>query len=194
MATRPALVRSDPGGRFSHDHWTNGTHEQQNEGGVSRTDPYDGKPLDGYAVHVAGFGSATKTVSRLRAITKPKIASGIVIAPMGASDCFMNDDSATASFVGLGDTSVMLWQPGSLALYADEFAEEFIELWGNEPTVDDAQQLATEYSAADTHAMERIIRQNARVWFIYTNLLGNVREEAAATGRDTGAPVREALG
>jgi hypothetical protein len=88
---------------------------------------------------------------------------------MGASDCFMNDDSATASFVGLGDTSVMLWQPGSLALYADEFAEEFIELWGNEPTVDDAQQLATEYSAADTHAMERIIRQNARVWFIYTN-------------------------
>ncbi len=88
---------------------------------------------------------------------------------MGAPDEFLEDDFATLSFEGEGLTSVMLWRPGILSRYGDRFAEEFIELWGIEPTVDDPQQLAAQYNAATWRDMESIIRRNARVWLLYTD-------------------------
>lgn len=88
---------------------------------------------------------------------------------MGAPDQFLEDKTATSSFDGAGSSSVMLWQPGSLGRFADSFAEEFIELWGIEPMVDDPKKLAAQYSAAAWHEQEGIIRGHARVWLLYTD-------------------------
>jgi hypothetical protein len=88
---------------------------------------------------------------------------------MGAPREFLEDDAATATFEGQDRTSVMLWQPGSLGRYASHFAEESIELWGIEPTADNPQQLAADYSAAAKPEMQALIRQYARVWLLYTD-------------------------
>ena len=67
------------------------------------------------------------------------------------------------------DTSVQLWRPGTLALYADKFAEEFIELWAMEPTVDEPTRLAAEFNDRTWAESEAFIRQHARIWLIYTD-------------------------
>jgi hypothetical protein len=88
---------------------------------------------------------------------------------MGAPDKFQADDQATESFAGEGETSVMLWRPGSLGRYADHFAEEFIDLWGIDPTSDDPQQLAARFNAAAWRDMEAIVQDSAHVWLLYTD-------------------------
>jgi hypothetical protein len=89
---------------------------------------------------------------------------------MGPPDEFVKDDAATnASFVGARTSMTQLWNPGSLGRYADRFGEEQIELWGIESTVDDPTQVAKEYDSTPWRERERIIRQFARVWLIYTD-------------------------
>ena len=66
---------------------------------------------------------------------------------MGAPPGFEDDDLATMEFEGEGSTGVQLWRPGSLARYADRFAEESIELWGIEPTRDDPTKVAALFSS-----------------------------------------------
>jgi hypothetical protein len=88
---------------------------------------------------------------------------------MGAPDGFAEDESAAAPFDGDGQTSVMLWRPGSLGQYAHRFAEEFIELWGIEPTRDDPHQLAARYNTATPSEGGEILRHHARVWLLYTD-------------------------
>lgn len=85
---------------------------------------------------------------------------------MGAPDSFINDESATISFNG---NSGMLWQPGSLGKYADNFGEELIEFWGIEPTRQDPQQLAADYCATSFGNMDSFVGQYARFWFLYTD-------------------------
>src|SRR5215471_17784723 len=58
---------------------------------------------------------------------------------------FKNDVGAMIPFEGCEKTSGQLWCPSALGRYADQFAEEFIDLWGIEPT-DDPQVLAAQYS------------------------------------------------
>ena len=91
---------------------------------------------------------------------------------MGAPDGFDEDEAATESFEGEDRTSVMLWRPGSLGRYADTFAEEFVELWGIEPAVDDAPQLAALYRVTPWHDMAGFVRNHARVWLLYTDSSG----------------------
>jgi hypothetical protein len=88
---------------------------------------------------------------------------------MGAPAGFQDDEAATASFEGVGRTSVMLWRPGSLSHYADTFMEEFVELWGIDPTADDAPQLAARYSVTPWRDMAGFVRDHARVWLLYTD-------------------------
>jgi hypothetical protein len=97
-----------------------------------------------------------------------------------------DEDQFLESFEEKGATSIQLWRPGALARYADQFAEEHIELWGIEPTQEGPSQLAARYSASRWGV--EIVRQYARVWLIYTdstcweifarpkNLLGRVGE------------------
>jgi hypothetical protein len=83
---------------------------------------------------------------------------------MGAPDGFREDESATESFerIGIGYSETSLWRPGSLGKYADFMGEEFIELWGIEPTVDDPRQVTAQYDAA--RDQQAVLRQFARVW------------------------------
>ena len=85
---------------------------------------------------------------------------------MGAPDDF-DEDQFLESFEEAGTTSIQLWRPGTLARYADQFAEEYIQLWGIEPTQDNPSQLAARYSASGWDA--EVVQQYARVWLIYTD-------------------------
>lgn len=82
---------------------------------------------------------------------------------------FTEDDSATMSFEGEGTTSVMLWCPRTLGRYAELFAEEFIGLWGIEPTPLAPRRIAAEYSAAAFSEMDSVIEPHAQVWLLYTD-------------------------
>jgi hypothetical protein len=89
---------------------------------------------------------------------------------MGASLGFLEDDAATMSFDGEGGTGVQLWRPGSLSRYAaTEFAEEFISLWGIDPSLQDPRKLASQYSTTPWPEMDRFVRQHAQVWLLYTD-------------------------
>jgi len=85
---------------------------------------------------------------------------------MGAPDDF-DEDRFLEFFEEASKTSIQLWKPGSLARYANQFGEEYIQLWGIEPTQDDPSQLASRYSATSWDAA--IVEQYARVWLIYTD-------------------------
>ena len=83
------------------------------------------------------------------------------------------------------DTSVQLWRPGALALYADKL---LVELWTMEPTTDDPARLAAGFNDCAWTEGEVFIRQHAQIWLIDTdstcweiyarkaNLLDRVRE------------------
>jgi hypothetical protein len=66
---------------------------------------------------------------------------------------------------------VHLWRPGSLGRFADRFREEYIELWGIEPTRDDPQELATRFCAIPYRKgkKELFIQEHARAWLLYTD-------------------------
>jgi hypothetical protein len=85
---------------------------------------------------------------------------------MAAPDDF-DEDQFLESFEEKGTTSIQLWRPGTLARYADQFAEEHIQLWGIEPTQDDPWQLAARYSASGWDA--EVVEKCASVWLIYTD-------------------------
>jgi hypothetical protein len=86
---------------------------------------------------------------------------------MGAPDGFEEDEAATTPFEGEGRTSVTLWRPGSLARYADAFAEQQVELWGVEPA-DDPPRLAARYSTTPSGERAGFARDRAHVWLLYT--------------------------
>jgi hypothetical protein len=96
---------------------------------------------------------------------------------MGAPAEFPEDESVLVPFEGQENTSIQLWRPGSLSRFAHHFGEEFIDLWGIEPTRDDPAQLVTLYNAPKSELSlargfqnrEDIIRQHARVWLLYTD-------------------------
>jgi hypothetical protein len=88
---------------------------------------------------------------------------------MCAPDEFKDDSTATESFRGEGETGIMLWRAGSLGRHAAGFAEEAIELWAIEPTVDDPPQLAAQYSATTWRDMDAFVRDRAHVWLLYTD-------------------------
>jgi hypothetical protein len=91
---------------------------------------------------------------------------------MGAPG-FIDDESATVKLIGLetgrASSPVQVWCPGALARYADHFGQEFIELWGIEPTRDDAQMLAVDYYRAPESEKGRFIEEHGRVWLLYTD-------------------------
>jgi hypothetical protein len=84
---------------------------------------------------------------------------------MGAPSGFCEDD--LVAFTEEFRTTVQLWRPGSLYRYADQFAEEAIELWAIEPTRDDPVRLARMLSASGWN--QEIIRTHTRIWLIYTD-------------------------
>lgn len=87
---------------------------------------------------------------------------------MGPPDDF-HTEPFLESFEGEGDTSVQLWRPGTLSLYADRFGEEYIELWAIEPTRDDAKTLAAAFNKAPWRDQDKFIEERARVWLLYTD-------------------------
>ncbi|MFN7137874.1 MAG: hypothetical protein ACK4UN_00890 [Limisphaerales bacterium] len=82
----------------------------------------------------------------------------------GAPEEFQNDELATASFKGEGDTDVMLWRPGNLSRYAYHFEEEFIDLWAIDPGCHDPATVVAEYNAAGLEQMQELCLRNAEVW------------------------------
>ena len=80
------------------------------------------------------------------------------------------EDFGTADaepFENARGSCIHLWRPGTLGRFAEEFGEEFVELWAVEPTRDDPARLASEYAARDGSV--DVIRQHARIWLLYTD-------------------------
>lgn len=88
---------------------------------------------------------------------------------MGPPSKFEDDEIATESFDGEGNSSVVLWRPGSLSRYAENFAEEYIQLWGIEPHLDDPRHIAADYNVANWRSMGDIPRRYARLWMFYSD-------------------------
>lgn len=84
---------------------------------------------------------------------------------MGPPEGFDEDDTATDEFEGVGQTSVMLWRPGTLGRWADEFAEEFVELWAVDPA-DNPAYTAAQFQRDHTG---RFKAEHAVVWLLYTD-------------------------
>ena len=82
---------------------------------------------------------------------------------MGAPDVF-DWETVMEPFAGQGQTEVSLWRPHTLAMYADTFAEEYIELWGVDAPADKATRLAAAYNASYD---DRIMQENADAWLHY---------------------------
>lgn len=54
---------------------------------------------------------------------------------------FYDDTSVLLSYEDEGASEVQLWRPGGLSSYADQFSEEYIELWGIDPATGNPQQI-----------------------------------------------------
>src|SRR5262245_36748248 len=84
---------------------------------------------------------------------------------MGAPEDFCEE--YCEPFEEVRQTSIQLWRPGALSRFGDRFAEEFIELWAIEPTLDNATKLAEEYSKH--FYSDDFVPSHARIWLLYTD-------------------------
>ena len=85
---------------------------------------------------------------------------------MGAPDDF-DLEGSFQRFDGSERAGFSVWRPGVLGRHADQFGEEFIDLWAIEPTRDDPARLAAEYARCDQDDDGAFIRQHARIWLTY---------------------------
>jgi hypothetical protein len=82
-------------------------------------------------------------------------------------DIYEDRDLVIMQFPGHKMTDTMLWRPGYLSRYGNEFSEETIELWAIEPTLDDPQKLVSEYENTYYDRQDKFIDEHAYVWLIY---------------------------
>lgn len=87
---------------------------------------------------------------------------------MGAPFEFYQDPNLTEPFDAPWGGG-QLWRPGTLGRFADQFGEEFIQLFGIEPTSDDPKEIASLYAKTPLKETETFVIKHARIWLLYTD-------------------------
>jgi hypothetical protein len=113
---------------------------------------------------------------------------------MGAPDAFFatEGEPETIAYEGSQGTSAQLWRPGAIGRWAEQFSEEFIDLWAIDPA-DDPAHIAASYSQGlspedselftEQHAVVRLIYTDSCSWEIFardSSLLALVERHAKA--------------
>ena len=75
------------------------------------------------------------------------------------------DEHQTERYEGEGQTSISLWKPGTIGRWADQFGEEFVQLWAIDP-VADPMRVLTEFLRKED---DRCINRFGVIWLSYTD-------------------------
>jgi hypothetical protein len=87
---------------------------------------------------------------------------------MAAPLAFIEDETATSDYEGMGGTGVQLWRPGALGRWAEYMCEEYIQLWAVDPA-DDPRQVTSRFLRSSCGQSAGYIAGHAAIWLLYTD-------------------------